>query len=139
MKIKICPICVVVGGTWFALSVGVVLGYLSPEQFIIPIAILMGGSIVGIAYQGAQKFEWARKNSLLWKFIVIFTGMPIAYLLVSNLSKRVVTIELILLLITARFFFVERQKKPSGSGENQVKLGENQEIRDIEEKMKQCC
>ena len=132
MRINICPICVVVGGTWFSFSAGVVLGYLSPEQFIIPIAILMGGSVVGIAYQGAQKFEWAVKNSLPWKFMIIFSGMPIAYLLVSNLSKRIVIIELILLLITAYFFFVERQKKPSGSGEGQ-------KIRDIEEKMKRCC
>lgn len=132
MKINICPICVVVGGTWFALSLGVVFGYLNLEQFIIPISILMGGSVVGVAYQGVQKFKWAGKHSLLWKFVVIFIGMPTIYFLISNLSKPVVIIESILLLIIAYFFFVERQKKPGGSGKGQ-------KIRYIEEKMKQCC
>lgn len=132
MRIKICPICVTVGGTWFVLSVSVVWGYLSPERFIIPISILMGGSVVGIAYQGIQKYEWAMKHSLPWKFIVIFTGMPAAYFLVSNLSERTVFIEFVVLMIIAYLFFVKWQEKPRGSDKDS-------KIRDIEKKMKQCC
>ena len=132
MRINICPICVVVGGTWFTLSSFVAWGYLDPRQFIIPISILMGGSVVGIAYQGIQKIEWAAKHPLIWKYLIIFTGVPISYVLVSSLSRRVVVLEFVVLLITAYFFFVEWQKKPRGSGESQ-------KIRDIEKKMKQCC
>ena len=139
MRINICPICVSVGGAWFILSAIVAWGYLGPQQLIIPISILMGGSVVGIAYQGIQKCEWASSHPLLWKSLIIFLGMPVSYFLVSNLSKRIVIIEFVLLLITAYFFFIERPKKPSGSGESQVRLGESQKIRDIEEKMRQCC
>ena len=129
MKINICPICVIVSGIWLILSAGVAWGYLASEQFMIPIAILMGGSVVGIAYQGEKKFIWASTHSLIWKIIIIFSGMPAAYLFVINLSKPLVVTEFILLIIIAYFFFIKRLKQPGGL----------HTISQIEKQMEQCC
>ena len=129
MKINICPICVVVSGIWLILSAGVAWGYLASEQFMIPVAILMGGSVMGIAYQGEKKFIWASTHSLIWKIIIIFSGMPAAYLFVVNLSKPMVVTEFILLIIIAYFFFIKRLKQP----------GRLHTISQIEKQMEQCC
>ncbi len=132
MKISICPICVVVSGSWILLSAGVAWGYLDPAIFMLPIALLMGSSVSGIAYQGEKRFLWASRNPLPWKSLVIFPGIILAYLAVINLNKGVVAIELVALLIIAKFFFI-RRFPVSG------KPGSTERIRSIEEQMKQCC
>src|SRR3989338_1204242 len=70
---KFCPICAAVSGTWLVLSAGVAWGFLTPSAWLIPVALLMGGSVIGIA----NKMENHKK-------LIIVLGMPIAYLLVTN-------------------------------------------------------
>lgn len=132
MKIHICPLCVIVSGTWLMLSIGVAWGYLSIALYGLPIALLMGGTVVGIAYQGERRLHWASRNNLLWKTVIVALGMPIAYMFVTHLSKSVVGIELVLLLVIAYFFFVKRPMRSRGSVSNT-------RISDIEEKMEHCC
>ena len=119
-KFKICPLCVAVSGMWLALSAGVAWGFLMPSSFLISIALLMGGSVVGIA---------DRCSTLIWKTITIIVSMPLAYLAVTHLNKTVVFAELIIMLGIAYLLFV---KRPDGS-EN------SDSIRKLEEQMKQCC
>lgn len=129
MKTNICPICVTVNSLWLVLSGGVAWGLLPSAIFILPIALLMGGTVVGIAYLGEKRYSWAAVHPQLWKIVEITGGMLLAYFFVSRLTKTVVVIEFLVLLIIAYFLFV----KPSS-----VKtIGGN--IRKLEEQMKQCC
>ena len=97
-KINICPICIVVSSVWLGLSIGVVWGYLDSATFLIPIALLMGGTVTGIACLGEKKCAWAAQHPQKWKTLIIIIGMPIAYLLVMNLTKFIVVSELLYIL-----------------------------------------
>jgi hypothetical protein len=135
MKINICPICIAVSLLWLILSAGVVWGYLESATFIVPIALLMGGTVVGIAYLGEKRCRWAAQHQLLWKTLIIIGGMPIAYLLIINLNKLIIVIELLILIKIAYFFFIKQPTQTaSGSG-----LPEKAGISEIKEKMEQCC
>lgn len=130
MKTNICPICVVVSSVWLILSWGVVWGYLNGSAFLIPIALLMGGSVVGINHLGEKRCQWAASHSLQWRSLVILVGMPTAYLFITNLNEFVVIVEAVALIIIAYFFFI---KQPSAGGFAKKRISE------IEEQMKHCC
>ncbi|OGN27630.1 MAG: hypothetical protein A2941_01405 [Candidatus Yanofskybacteria bacterium RIFCSPLOWO2_01_FULL_49_17] len=127
VKIKLCPICIIVSGLWLLLSAGVAWGFLSEETYIIPIALLMGGSVIGIAHAGEKRFLWPAKHQTAWKAIVTALGMPTAYYSLTNLSKTVMAGELIALTIIAYLFFSVRGQTS------------NERVRELEDKMKQCC
>lgn len=119
MTTKICPICVGVSSTWLVLSVGIVLGYLGVDRYLIPVALLMGGTVAGIAL---------RSESLIWKTFIILLGMPLAYLAIMYLSVSVVIIEFIVMLIIVLFLFVKRAGGKDDSN-----------VRKLEKQMEQCC
>ena len=48
---KICPVCAGFAGTWLWMLIGMLLGLIPTSDFQLPTAFLMGGSVVGIAYQ----------------------------------------------------------------------------------------
>ncbi len=117
-RFKICRICATVSGLWLVMSALVAWKVAPLSMLAIPIALLMGGSIVGIAYQ---------RHSLRWKITTIAIGMPFSYYFIINLNKKVVIIEIITLLVIAYILFV----KKGGA--------DSQSVSDIEKKMKQCC
>ena len=86
MTTKICPLCVSVSALWLVLSAGVAWGYLAAATFLLPIALLMGGSVVGVA----NRFTTVRQKGL-----ALVIGFPLAYLLVINLSPLIVGLELL--------------------------------------------
>lgn len=116
---KICWICVTISGLWFVMSALVAWHILPFEVLQFPIALLMGGSIVGIAYQ---------RRSLRWKITTIAIGMPSAFVLITNLTKITIFIELIVLLIIAYKLFVHSDNN-----------GSEERVHELEEQMKQCC
>lgn len=132
MKNTICLICVAVSSLWFTFSIGIAWGFLSPLVFLIPTSLLMGGTVVGIAYLGEKRFSWAAKNPQSWKSSVLLIGMPMAYILVSRLSKLTVLIELIILLNLAYLLFI-KTSKPHQAEKSDNQLGK------IEKQMEQCC
>lgn len=70
---KICPTCVIVSGTWIVLLALRYLGYGISESFI---AMLMGGSAVGISYALAKRVNPSRDK--IWKLLstaVAFAAM----------------------------------------------------------------
>ena len=74
---KICWICVTISSLWLVMS-ALVAWHMAPFGVLgLPIALLMGGSVVGIANQ---------RYSLRWKITTIIIGMPIAFLLITNLT-----------------------------------------------------
>ncbi|KKU22501.1 MAG: hypothetical protein UX31_C0001G0019 [Candidatus Nomurabacteria bacterium GW2011_GWA1_46_11] len=129
LKLKFCPICAIVSGAWLILSAGMAWEYLEARVFLTPTALFMGGTVVGIADQAEKRFRRVGKNPLAWKSTLISAGMILVYIAVSNLSKFTVMVEFTALLVTAAFLFSGRSQRQD--------MGER--VRDIEEKMKQCC
>ncbi|MBI4160397.1 MAG: hypothetical protein HY506_00625 [Candidatus Yanofskybacteria bacterium] len=127
---QICPICAGVSGTWLILTAGIVFGYISAD-YKLPIAMLMGGTVVGVAFQGEKKISWAKTNILSWKAPVIIIGMPVAYLLFVKMSTFTIAIEAVVLVaITYLFFF----RSVSERG-----YQDSEKIKEIEKKMEDCC
>lgn len=125
LPFEICPICAGVFGTWFGLLVAQVIGY--NIDMIIP-AILMGGSVVGMAYQIEKRLPFNR-SSLFWKIIFIPAGFIVVY---SLLIKQWVTafILIILLILFVIFFFSAGKKNKSEI---------NEKVEELKDKMKSCC
>lgn len=132
---RICPICAGVSATWFLLSAGVLAGYAQKEVFLPLILLLMGGSVVGVAYQGERSFSWAMKFPLLWKMIVIAAGMPLALWAAQTMSIKALAGEIMVLSLLAYLFFSRRPEEKKSAADDISKARE----RDLEEKLKKCC
>lgn len=128
MRLRICPMCVAVGGTWLALSFLVAWETLPLAAWQLPIAMLMGGSVVGIVYQGERVWKWADRHGLKWKFFGLLVGFSFTYLAVSNLSKRVVILELIVMSCIGLLLFRLPPPNP-----------ESKQVSELQEKLKKCC
>src|SRR3990167_8687182 len=106
---QVCPICAGVSLTWLTLTALMLSGLLASSLYFLLTAMLMGGTVVGIAFQGEKRFEWA-KNLFYWKAPVIIIGFVVAYLLLINLSWTTFITELVLLGFLTYFIFLQ----PSG-------------------------
>lgn len=125
--IKICPVCTGVAGTWIWLIAGIFAGILPQAVYQLPAAILMGGSVVGIAYQLEKKLP-LQKSSILFKLIFIPTGFFTMYSLI--LSQWLEFVFAILFLAILLLFFIKAPKNPA-------KINKN--IEEIKNKIKNCC
>jgi hypothetical protein len=123
---RICPICVGVSGAWLVLSAGIVWGFFSPD-FKLPVAMLMGGTVVGIAFQAEKVFK---SNVFYLKPGIIIVGMAAAYFLFINLGPVILLVDIVVLLATGYFLFI----KPTV-----VKYSNSDGASDLEEKLKNCC
>ncbi|MDP3993579.1 MAG: hypothetical protein U1C57_00345 [Candidatus Doudnabacteria bacterium] len=118
-KIKICPICFGTSGSWILLSFGVLTGFLEFAEFQPIIALLMGGTVVGISYQTRGTV----------RPLTLLIGFGLAYWFLSHLSWTVFGIELVLLTVAGYVFFVApRAKSPH-----------YEKTKQLEEKLKNCC
>ncbi len=128
LPFKICPICAGVSGTWLWMLAANFLGY--QIDLAIP-AMLMGGSVVGIAYQLEKKLRasgagW--QTPLLWKTLFIPAGFIAAYGILAQ--QWIAFLAALVFLLPASFLFLFSGKKP-GSHKEAVK--------ELEKKMKDCC
>ena len=123
MRLEICPICAAVSGTWLTLTALVLFGYLNPEIFLPLISLLMGGTVVGVAYQIGKR-----------KPVVIGVGMLLAFWAVRNLSFKVLILELTVLATLAYFLFVKRN-----GGDKSAPPRDPKTRKLLEDKMKNCC
>ncbi len=126
---KICVVCAGVSLTWLTLTALVLGGIRPTSYFLLPIALLMGGTVVGIAFQGEKKFKWA-KNLFYWKVPVVIIGFVIAYLLLINMSWPTFIFELILLGILIYFLFLQ----PTAN-----RLSTKESVSELEDKLEDCC
>src|SRR3989338_4778256 len=134
---KVCPICAGVFVTWVWLLGAHFLGY--RIDLIVP-ALLMGGSVVGIAYQlaplearpltGLEKrsLNISAERLLLWKVLFIPAGFVAAYSLLAQLWTA--------LLFAVVFLFLVSFLLLSESGKTAPR---EELLGDIEKKMKDCC
>ncbi len=116
--IKMCPICAGVATTWIWI--------LAFTDWQLVAAILMGGTVVGIAYQ-SEKYLSGQKNSLLWKILFIPAGFAGAYFL---LSKNIINFIFmaVLILILSIIFFRKRNLATS-----------NSKVEELKKQMEKCC
>ncbi|OGD30388.1 hypothetical protein A2833_02000 [Candidatus Azambacteria bacterium RIFCSPHIGHO2_01_FULL_44_55] len=124
---RICPICAGVAGTWFWLLIGIHLNLLKNENWKLITAILMGGSVVGIAYQIAKRLG-PRKSEVLFKALFIPVGFIAVYGLLGSLWIIFVPAILFLAVLAALFI-----KSPAGT----VKT--NESVEEIKKRMEDCC
>lgn len=79
-NIRVCPICVAVAITWISMLVLRFLGY----PISIPaLALLIGGSVVGIAYQLEERLP-DRRFALVFKMLFIPVGFIAGYAVVEE-------------------------------------------------------
>lgn len=120
---NVCPICVGVSGTWISMLGARFLGY-SVDPTVL--GILMGGSVVGIAYQLEKKI--ANENAkVLWKILFIPAGFVAVYGVVQSSWYVFLGALVFLPLLAYAFLKTPKQKEMSKT------------VADLEEKMKQCC
>ena len=128
-RFKICPICVGVSGTWIWILAGIYLNLLDAGSWELVVAMLAGGSVVGIAYRLEEGIPAERR--LIWKILFIPSGFIAAYnlILFSWMFFGVsVAVAFLLVLIFGRKFKSKKSKDEI--------LGK---VSYLEERMKNCC
>lgn len=124
LRVPLCPICLGVGGTWLWMVVARELGYAVDATML---AILLGGSVAGVAYQVEKRLPQGR-SALLWKTLFIPSGFVAAYALAAPHWALLGAASVALVLLTA-FFLVA----PGASGE------ESKNVEELTRKMRDCC
>lgn len=124
----VCPICAGVAGTWIWMLAGLWSGALPVEDYRLITAMLIGGSVVGIAYQLERKLP-SDASSLLWKLLFVPTGFLAAYGLLSSRRILVSSAFALVLILFVAFFkknFLQQRKRDPVTDE-------------LAQKMKNCC
>ena len=125
-----------VSGIWLLLMLGILMDLLNPESWKLVIAILMGGSVVGIAYQGEKVIKWAAQKPMLWKMLVLPPGFLAVYGAVQYMSFWTFGGAVIVLAATAYLFFIRRGV--SGTPHT-AHLNDASNVQKIEKGLEQCC
>lgn len=120
LPFSLCPICAGVSVTWMWLLTAWLTGTAIDARVI---ALLMGGSVVGIAYKAEQIFSI--RSPLLWKTLFIPTGFVVVFSVLERAWMAGGTSMTILVLIALWFLL------PMQSSSTRVSK--------LEEKMKDCC
>lgn len=124
LRVSVCPICFGVGGTWLWMVGARFAGFAIDSTML---AILVGASVVGIAYQLEPRLVQERSR-LLWKTLVLPIGFVAAYGLVAERWGVAAVAALVLALVAVLFLLPRR---PARTDEAVVKK--------LEQQMKRCC
>lgn len=125
LSFAVCPICFGVGGTWLWM-IGA--RYLDAAFDASMLPILLGGSVVGIAYQ-VEKHLPAGRSPLLWKAVFLPTGFIAAYGAAAP-DWSVFAAGVVALVLWGVLFFAAPRTMQTRDGATVEKL---------ERRMKQCC
>lgn len=126
-SIKMCPICGGVLLTWLWMLLGIYLGELLITDYQLPIAILAGGTIVGLML----KLETSIKMNfvLLWKTIFVISGFTAIYGLIS-FDWVIFSVSIFFAIIFTLVFKTQKLEEQKYKRDNSEEL---------EEKLKNCC
>jgi hypothetical protein len=133
LPFKVCPICAGVSLTWLWILVGILLDALPVTSYQLLVSILMGGTVVGIAYQGEKSMNIASKNFLKFRTAIIVPGFILVYFALANVSWLTLIIEAAVLTVVTYLFFILPSDKAISLPTDKRKVAE------LEEKMKECC
>ncbi len=117
LPFRVCPVCAGVTGTWMLLFLARLAGFPIDNTIL---ALLMGGTAVGIAY---------RHPSLLFKTIAISLGFVIGYGIVTN-QLVMAGITILAYLIFAGLFFLKNSP---------VKKETKASVEIFKKQMENCC
>lgn len=134
LPFRVCPLCAGVFLTWGGLVAAHFLGY--SVDLVIP-ALLMGGTVVGIAYQLEKKSRNISTDQLLLgKVLFIPAGFVIAYGILAELWA--VSAGALAFLLPVTFLLLRRfnLRSPDSGG---LTLKGRETAEEIEKKMKDCC
>ncbi len=126
---KICSVCAGVSLTWLLISAGIVVGLLEADSWQLIVAIAMGGTAAGTAFQAEKRFGW---HGPMIKFIIIVIGFTLTYLAVGNISLWVLIFEAAIILILGYLFFIFRIGRD-------INVADPKKLKELEKKMKDCC
>ena len=124
LRIPLCPICTGVAGTWLWMLVARRYGYAIDAAML---STLLGGSVVGIAYQLEKRLAGAR-SPLVWKTLFIPAGFAAAYGLALAQWALLAAALVVLLLLSAYSLWPRKSAATSSTA-----------VQDLESKMKNCC
>jgi hypothetical protein len=124
LNVPLCPICFGVGGTWLWMIVGRSMGY-AVDATMLP--ILLGGSVVGIAYQVEKRLPQGR-SPMLWKMLFVPVGFAAAYALGAAQWALSAAMGLALVLLSA--FFLRSPSAPEA---------ESEAVERLKRKLRSCC
>lgn len=126
LPFSVCPICAGSLITWVWLVAAYFAGY--EIDLTVP-AILMGGSVVGVAYQLEKRFsDVLPATRLLWKVFFMPVGFVAMYAVLEGQWIVFVSSAAFLAAISARLIFPRRQ---AGLHEESIEA--------LEKSMKDCC
>lgn len=124
LPFPVCPICVGVAGTWLWMLAARLAGFAFDASML---PILLGGSVVGIAYQ-LEKHLPRGRSPLIWKTLILPTGFAAAYGLTVPQWSLLAMAGAALLLLTAVFFVPPRRSEKNSAA-----------VEKLERDMKKCC
>lgn len=124
LSFPVCPICVGVGGTWLWMASARHFGLAIDASML---AVLVGGSVVGIAYQLERRLPEGR-SPLAWKALFMPAGFVAAYGLAAA-HWILFTAGAIGLALVALVFLRGPRAPESRSAA----------VEKLEEQMKRCC
>lgn len=130
-SMNICPICAGVALTWSLSLAGQFTGLLSVAEFQLPTAILVGGSVVGIAYKLEGRL-YAGASKLLWKALFIPSGFSLAYGLLQFDWLNIFLSSALLFIVTVCFWAHD-----TGIAQNEIHS--SKAVKELTENMKSCC
>lgn len=124
LPFSVCPICLGVGGTWLWM-VAARFGGLEVDAAML--AVLLGGSAVGVAYALEKRLPPGR-SPVLWKALFIPTGFVAAFGIAAPHRLALVAGLAGLSLLALVFLRSKRTGEVSSAA-----------VKSIEEQMKRCC
>lgn len=124
LRLPLCPICTGVAGTWLWMIVERHFGFAVDATML---AILLGGSVAGIAYQVEKRLPQGR-SALLWKSLFIPPGFAAAYALASPHWALLGVMSVVLVLLIAFFLLAPGTSR-----------AESKNVEELTRKMRACC
>lgn len=126
LPVRFCPLCTGVAFTWLWMVGGAVSNILSYE-YLITAGILMGGSVVGIAYM-AEKNLPSGKSKIGWLTSFVLTGFGAVYGVVF-LNVWLILLFFASIMAVVGFFFYTKK----------IGKGRKKRIEKIEKELEDCC
>jgi len=120
----VCPLCVGVGGTWLWLLAARELGFAIDTTVL---AVLLGGSVAGLAGQLEKRLPAAR-SPLAWKALFIPPGFVVAHALVTQRWLLAAGVALALAALSAWVLAAPRAERE-----------DSEQVDALTRKMKNCC
>lgn len=113
-----CAICAAVSITWLAL---LPLWFLGKEVDLLVVALLVGGSIVGLMYRAEKKLGSGGYFWLL-RLLLIVGGISAVYLFLREVWLWFIIVSFVFIFLLLWVYLASFNKKQPGSGELQKKL-----------------